>query len=126
MCLKIGKTTKAKIATESIKCFKVILCKKGDYRTPYQGSYISPGDIHESKIKIIKDFYQRGIEIGLHSFTNLTAAKRELKYFEEYDVYPNPQIVECIIPAGATYYKGKFEHRNDAYASNILVYPKSF
>jgi len=124
MCLDVGYESKAKVAEEDIKCYKVIIKKYGNtgWMTPFMCIPIKEGEVCKSEIVV--DRFE--IAVALHSFTNLTAAKRELKWFKDRRQNNDPIVIKCIIPKGSVYYMGKYEYKNDCYASDTLVYPDKF
>lgn len=82
--------------------------------TPYLHCPVFIGVTYESKLE--KD--GKIVHVGLHSFEKENDARLDISYGAA-----SPVLVQCIIPKGANYYKGRF---GDAvsYASDKLEYIK--
>lgn len=123
MCLYITKGQEPKIAEKAIRVYKVLKqYGVNNYLTPFQSYCVSPG--HKATSELIvepEDDYTPVIDIGLHSFRTLKSAR--MCKSNQYGV---PVIIRCTIPKGATYYLGRFYYDDDSYASNELLYPKTF
>jgi hypothetical protein len=107
MCLK--RATGPKIATKDIKCYKILRrTPKNLYATIYRMKY----QVRKTYTSELEAFYN-GSEVhkGLHSFS---ARPRGRDISQEY-----PAVL-CVIPKGATYYKGKQGSYKNGYASNKI------
>lgn len=88
------------------------------YATPYQFANVKIGTTYQSKLDVFED-PKTEVEHGLHSYAELVTI--------DYCLYPiaiiekTHVIVECIIPAGARYYKG-LHGINESYASDEFKY----
>lgn len=69
-----------------------------EYFTEIMTEPIEIGNTYNSELVRIKDY----VEEGLHSFVNLKDARQQ--YYSNTII-----IVECTIPKGSEYYKGKYE-----------------
>ena len=79
------------------------------YKTIYQDFTVKIGETYTSPlVKIYGTVYE-----GLHSYANI----RDTRRFSSEDEV----IAKCIIPKGASYYKGKYDG-STSYASNTLTY----
>lgn len=133
MCLHIELDTKVKIANKDIVCYKVVEKIKNykttssDYLfTPYRKMEVKIGEEYETYLRS----YYLEVNEGFHSFVSLKDAIAEKKYWK-YWVTHEYEIVKCIIPKGAEYYKGRFTmdigsydevYYADSYASNKIKY----
>lgn len=119
MCLVITKRTKAKVAKKDIVCYKIILSTSKDVLvTAYRCKTVCIGETYTSELD--RTSYHM-VEAGLHAFKYLRASRLELKTWPLYSV--TPHIAKCIIPAGSTYYKGKFLGCT-SYAADQMKYIK--
>ena len=84
------------------------------YNTYYRNVFISIPSTVKSNLQKIGDETHEGI----HSFIHINDAKHAFDFLED-DVV----IVECIVPKGSRYYKGKFKEY-DSIASDTLQYVK--
>lgn len=163
------KNPEVKIAAEHLNVVKVIrreargLTKKVVYQTPYQLVDVVAGQRFESELEIVEqlpdrlrihgarcdgtDIYTHIANVGLHAYTFVTDAQREIESWEPYRKYmigmPDFVAVNCVIPKGTRYVsgvtkitypdekaKGPLGHSRtdttifaDAVASEILIYP---
>ena len=79
------------------------------YKTIYQNFTVKIGETYTSSLERIDDT----VHEGLHSYANI----RDTRHTRIGDEV----IAKCIIPKGASYYKGTFDG-NTAYASDTLTY----
>jgi hypothetical protein len=128
MCLIITKFNKLEVAQEDIKCYKILFkssVRQDLFYAPYQSFNYELGIIYHTNISVSYDcntyvasFFRRmfyylfdkfldvkGVNQGFHSFANLKNAIEE----KNIDIDHKRLVVcECIIPAGAKYYKGTY------------------
>lgn len=106
-----------KIAEKDIVCYKFIKRWEGKYIKPFQEVTVNIGKTYRSRIlRLVYDWSK--IDVALHSFTSKASVRAICKNYEH-------EIVKCIIPRGAHYYKGIFlyrEHKYPSYASNLIKY----
>jgi len=121
MCLQVKEGTLPKIAKKDIVCYKHLITTSYGYFTTYMHEKVELGNTYSSKLDPI---VYNEINMGLHSFSSLKStildAKDELKpYFSHTYI-----IVKCVIPKGATYYKGTFQTREcvNSYVSDQITY----
>ena len=113
MCLQLkSEFTKSKTAEKDIIVYKWAKVANDALYTPYYVTEI----VFNKPIcsELIKDIDV--ITKGLHSFKHKTGALYDA-YFLSF------AIVECVIPAGATYYEGKYEDQV-SYASDTIIFKK--
>lgn len=150
MCL-LTDTTKMKVATRDIKCYKVFqtfssltdserataIHKNGrgafvpdTLVSPYQFTkyeigkeYIEPGFSNYYQNMGYDDFIIG--ENAIHTFRNKKEAKKCAAFLRNCDIFAGGIIiVECVIPKGAIYALGKtgrYVENDNSYASNRLI-----
>lgn len=79
------------------------------YNTVYQNFTVKIGETYTSSLEKIDDTVYE----GLHSYANIRDTLRSM--------LGNEVIAKCIIPKGASYYKGKYGG-STSYASDTLTY----
>lgn len=129
MCLTLEKNAKRLVADKDIICYKYIaehlkdyFDLKGKLVTPYMDSVVKIGQTYNSKlIKIVDEFEDDEVEIGIHSFVNQKDCELDVMTILESD--KKYRVVSCTIPKGSEYYVGTFCHL-DCYASTSLKYNK--
>ena len=128
MCLIITKFNKLEVAQKDIKCYKILFksyTHSDLFFAPYQSFNYELGVTYHTNISVSYDcktyvvsFFRRifydlfnkfldvkGVNQGFHSFANLKNAIEE----KNIDIDHKRLVVcECIIPAGAKYYKGTY------------------
>ena len=79
------------------------------YTTVYQNFTVKIGETYTSSLE------KKGaiVDVGLHSYANIRDTLRS--------ILGDEVIARCIIPKGASYYKGTF-NGGTSYASNALTY----
>ena len=122
MCLEVKKQRKLQAKTDKI-CYKhVILNKTTGLFTPYQLFPVNIGSTYTSEFSFDVD---GDIEKGLHSFKKIkdciADAKQEIKNLTNRLVENDYLICKCLIPAGSSYYCGKF-CQADSFASDKIIY----
>lgn len=130
MCLEVSRLAIKRVALKDItvyKCISSYVNDNGDkiYITPYRKSEIKLYTEYTS------EFNKTGnqIEEALHSLGDIRGCfdlciDRYLYlwgYTKSFAL--THHIVECVIPKGSRYYKGKFDGKV-SYASNKLIYKK--
>ncbi len=150
MCLTTKTDARPLIASEDIVCYK-FLYKAADFYenhksrlgklfmadvkamvdeghqffSPFRSAPYSLGKRYEAKLDepLPKMYVQEWtIDRGLHTFIIEEQARNEAKYNDDGD--GDCIVVKCRIPAGASYYKGKFHSAcgwSDSYASDALI-----
>ena len=110
MCLRIEVNQKAELATKQIICYK---CLSKDMLSPcYCQKYeLDKMLTSEFSIKKTQAGYDK-VEKGLHAYADEFDAKHiayNYTWFNQISgsIQKAPVIVKCIIPEGASYYKGK-------------------
>lgn len=123
MCLYVLDTNKKPlIAQEDITVYKRLeRTGKGEYQSPYLGSYYERGQLYTSKIgklkapksqypKTFKDHNMNRkvttigyIDEGIHAYTSRATAKSQS---EECWSWNEESIITCVIPKGSQYYLG--------------------
>lgn len=96
--------TKSFIATRNIKVYKRVKHNRFLLRSPYKSFDYEPNKLYAAKLKkeeinLTGRHWQYQISKGLHAYYDFDRAKRKLS--------SNEIIVLCIIPKGATYWKGE-------------------
>lgn len=129
MCLVVSKLAYKRVALKDITVYKQISSFEDEdnvyYVTPYRHAEINIGETYDSDITK----YGRNVERGLHSFVNITDCFDNSRWVDKsfYSssqrkvIEVKPVLVECVIPRGSRYYKGKFDGR-ESYTSNKLRY----
>lgn len=112
MCLEISIFSRKRIAKKDIVCYKYLYQEQNELYTPFQHCLVKIGETYFSDIE--RRFLNRNIQKGLHSLVNLQDIIVET-------FGNNLIIVQCIIPKGSIYYKGKWSGI-DSYVSNFLKY----
>jgi hypothetical protein len=79
------------------------------YETIYQNFTVKIGETYTSSLEKINDT----VYMGLHSYANIGDT--------QHSILGNEVIAKCIIPKGASYYKGRFDGYT-SYASDTLTY----
>lgn len=79
------------------------------YQTIYQYFTVKIGETYTSPLEKNNDT----VHMGLHSYASIRDT--------QYSILVNEVIAKCIIPKGASYYKGRFGGYT-SYASDILTY----
>jgi len=79
------------------------------YQTIYQNFTVKIGETYTSSLEKINDT----VEMGLHSYASIRDT--------QHSILGNEVIAKCIIPKGASYYKGRFECYT-SYSSDTLTY----
>lgn len=139
MCLIITKFNKLEVAQEDIKCYKILFksyTHSDLFFAPYQSFNYELGVIYHTNISVsyncntyVLSFFRhmfyylfnkfldvKGVNQGFHSFVNIKNAIKE----RNSDVdYKRLVVCECIIPAGAKYYKGTYLNY-DGYVSDTI------
>lgn len=131
MCLYTT-SKKVQVAKEDIVCYKILikLKKKGIF---HKSKYRAPCSVFFTyKLKKLYDLgkslrinfnpYPGGlpyyiVDEGFHSFVNLQDAKCMLS--EWIDTQEGQTIVQCIIPKGAEYVKGRISSSENSPASYV-------
>lgn len=109
MCLRLVKgNNQQKIASEDIVVYKVLHYDGTNFLTFFQFKPVEIGRTYESTFSFN---YFGGVEMGLHSFSNLQDALNGQERL----------VCRCIIPKGSAYYEGWFANM-ESYASNRLTY----
>lgn len=131
MCLDLAKNYRKRTAEADIRCYKHICIGRNGLVSSYQKSPVVIGETYSSDLKIVKGLrlYSSSdvgdfITDGLHSFKSLKAAINDAKLCGIFDClgdYDDYKIVECLIPVGSCYYRGRFGDRI-AFASDKLTY----
>lgn len=108
MCLEV-ETLKIYRATTDITCYKALI--KDTLESVYLHHPHKVGEtlsMSEEKFKVKSSmyFWDRRIEEGFHSFTNIHSAENFVKRYKKYQELC---IADCIIPAGSLYKDGIFE-----------------
>lgn len=126
MCLTLKDYRKYTAKTDII-CYKHVKVKKLKTRsvlyTSYRNSRVKIGSTYESEFS----FNINGeIAKALHSFKNIndciSDARVEINHYINHTTTKSDFfIVKCTIPAGSSYYRGKFCDM-PSYASNKLTY----
>lgn len=128
MCLVITKFNKLKVAQEDIKCYKILyksIIHPDLLAAQFQNFNYELGKTYSTNMSVSYDcsayglsffrytFYKlfnnfldvKGVNQGFHSYVKLKNAINERNANLN---YKSLIIVECIIPKGAKYYKGKY------------------
>lgn len=79
------------------------------YETIYQDFTVKIGETYTSSLEKKNDT----VHMGLHSYANIRDT--------QHSILGNEVIAKCIIPKGASYYKGTYDDYT-SYASDILTY----
>lgn len=127
MCLTIKLNAIKHTAKNDIVVYKHVLGTKNDeYFTTYQKANIKIGGVYQSKLKSYISIFgsDRKVEIGLHSFADLSDCRQdaidELYYLLGSNKYVKILVVKCVIPKGSKYYSG--DYVGASYASTSLKY----
>lgn len=122
-----------KVADEDIIVYKIVQYITGVdaddnpvdvpyYKAPFQEFVYEMDTVLETKLAIPHFAWgaEYSIGKGFHSFENESAAIKimnDMKAHRFFDANAVPMVLKCIIPKGASYYKGTF-HQQSSYASN--------
>lgn len=79
------------------------------YKTIYQNFTVKIGETYTSPLEKMYDT----VHVGFHSYANIRDTQRS--------ILGDEVIAKCIIPKGASYYKGIYDGYT-SYASDILTY----
>lgn len=101
MCLHLlPENSQSKVAKKRITVYKILTGHDTNFYSPYMGMKYIKNNIYTSKIgKINKGYYFNSIEKGLHCFSNLRVANKNIMSLSEI-------VVRMYIPEGAIYYEG--------------------
>ena len=117
MCLLVNEKV-AKVAEEEIVCYKIIVKdESGTFRTPFRGNLV---EMNELLVEESFQFRSDGtdVHIGFHSFDSFESAIEQVDEDED-----NYYIIQCVIPAGSRYWKGRFSSEvDDGYCSDRIIY----
>ena len=113
MCLEIDDGN-VRIATQPIQVFKLARVKYDGLYAPYQRDFkYTIGETLQSELIVLSgEPYSRfKIEVGLHSLVHFDSAT----YINSVAGLRVLEILECEIPTGAEYYRGKWSLYSPAY-----------
>lgn len=116
MCLLVNEKV-AKVAEEEIVCYKIIVKdESGTFRTPFRGNLVEMNELLvEESFQFMPE--EAAVHIGFHSFDSFESAIEQINKDE--DGY----IIQCVIPAGSRYWKGRFSSEEDnGYCSDRIIY----
>jgi hypothetical protein len=120
MCLENVTYKRAKIVTEDIPCYKILVKmmyprSKPRYMTPYMLCPVVLGYSYESHLDSPDS--NGDVSMGLHAFLTLEQA-RSITFHRPH------VIVKCIVPKGARYYIGVYKsvYGKTAIAASKLRY----
>ncbi len=101
MCLYLSpENSQPKVAKKRITVYKILTGYETKFLSPYMGMEYIKNNIYTSKIgKINKGFYFNSIKEGLHCFSNLKIANKNIMSLSDI-------VVRMYIPEGAVYYEG--------------------
>jgi hypothetical protein len=122
MCLNIKKEQKPIIATEDIACYKFLRESDGILITPYQHTHVKIGETYSSNLvaEYFEDLTDAEVSYVLHSYERMKSIDTAVYLSSTaYDI----KVVECVIPAGSSYYVGTHNGVN-SYASDKLFYKR--
>lgn len=122
MCLKLSnqfRTDEPLVAKKDILVYKLLDYSEetGHYCTPFQyrGVYFENGSVcMTSDIVLDKN---RNVNIGLHAYFTIDAAKFVVRMFDETDVY------FAVIPKGSKFYLGT---ENDIVSNNLIIFKTEY
>ena len=129
MCLDIDRNQSPKVAEEDITCYKFLrVVRDGTYYAPYYSNH--QYEIGKEYTSILSRYHDNGADGCRHPFTGIRQGLHSLATVEDtrciamhrtevYKGFHKYVVVECVIPKGATYYKG-YWRGCAAYASNKL------
>lgn len=110
MCLRIEVNQKPQIATEPIVCFKCLTLNMLSpcYNQKYELDKMLTSEFFVNKTQAGYD----KVEKGLHTYADEFNAKHiayNYSWFNQISggIQKAPVVIKCIIPEGASYYKGK-------------------
>lgn len=112
MCLT-AEHLKAHVATEDIKCYKIL---QKDMKSYYHGDFQwEIGKLYETEMETIN---RNPTIIGqaFHSYCSYLDAKKMHIHADKPSL-----VVECTIPKGATYFEGYHGYDTSGYASHQLI-----